>query len=114
MRFPALAFVLLASPALAQTAPHVGHGAAPGSPSEMSQAMDKMQREMNEAPMTGNADRDFTNMMVPHHRGAVDMARIYLKTARDPEMRALAQKIIADQEREIRQMRGWQAKHQPR
>ena len=59
------------------------------------------------ATMTGDQDRDFATMMVAHHQGAIDMARKELARGRDPEMRALAAKVIADQQREIAQMQGW-------
>jgi YVTN family beta-propeller protein len=63
---------------------------------------------MAAAPMTGDADHDFSAMMIPHHQGAIDMARAYLASAaaaKDPATRRLAQEIIVTQEQEIEVMR---------
>jgi hypothetical protein len=67
----------------------------------MSKAMDKMHEEMATAPHTGDADRDFLAMMIPHHAGAVEMARLVLIHGRDPLVRQLAEEIIAGQQAEI-------------
>ncbi|MBF0480764.1 MAG: DUF305 domain-containing protein [Desulfovibrionaceae bacterium] len=67
-------------------------------------AMDAMMRDMDVKP-TGDVDRDFTAMMIPHHQGAIDMARIYLRYGRDKQLRRLCQNIIVAQEREIKLMR---------
>lgn len=79
---------------------------------EMIAAMEKMnQTMMAPSAMTGDPDRDFVAMMTPHHQGAIDMARIYLRDGKDPAIRSMAQKVITDQEREIGEFRAWQAKH---
>ena len=85
----------------------------PSSPADsaMMSGMATMQREMADAPRTGNPDRDFVAMMEPHHQGAIEMARAELRYGRDPELRRMARNIIAAQDREITEMRNWQASH---
>jgi len=78
---------------------------------EMMRQMEVMNKAMMGAPMSGNPDQDFVGMMTPHHQGAIDMARIYLRDGKDPAIRRMAQKIITDQEREIGEFKAWQAKH---
>ena len=60
---------------------------------------------------TGKADVDFVRGMIPHHQGAVDMARIVLKHGSDPEVRKFAESVIAAQEGEIKWMQDWLAKN---
>ena len=94
---------------------HANHGAtavpSTGSPAanafhrEMTASMAKMHEDMTSAPMTGNPDIDFAEMMIPHHQGAIDMAKIQLKYGKDPALRTLADEIITAQEKEIVEMR---------
>jgi len=73
----------------------------------MNGSMDRMDRQMAAAPMIGNVDHDFASMMIPHHQGAIDMAKAELIYGKDPVMRRLAQEILVDQESEIDAMRLW-------
>jgi len=71
----------------------------------MMQSMAKMDNDMRAAPMTGDPDHDFAAMMIPHHQGAIDMAKPYLLHAKDPTLRRLAEEIIVTQQQEIEVMR---------
>ena len=71
----------------------------------MTQAMDRMHADMAAARQSGDSDRDFLAMMIPHHQGAVDMAKIVLLHTKDPRIRNLAQSIITEQQYEIDLMR---------
>jgi uncharacterized protein (DUF305 family) len=74
-------------------------------------AMDKMHTDMMASQYTGNADVDFVRGMIPHHQGAIDMAKVELANGKDPEIRKLAESVIAAQEAEIKQMQDWLAAH---
>ncbi len=71
-------------------------------------ANDKMHKDMGIA-LTGNADVDFIRSMIPHHEGAVAMAKVALEHGKDPEVRKLAEDVIAAQQAEIVQMKTWLA-----
>src|SRR4029077_129950 len=78
---------------------------APGPDSAFAQAlvqsMEKMDSDMMSAPMNGDPDHDMSAMMIPHHQGAIDMAKAFLLHGRDPALRRLAQDIIVTQTQEI-------------
>ena len=70
----------------------------------MHAGMDRMMRAMHAAPESGQPDLDFLAMMIAHHEGALEMARLELVHGRDPLVRELAQEIIASQSTEIAAM----------
>ncbi len=92
---------------------HSGHG-APAAPSgleshpfvkEMDRDMSKMMEDMHAPGYSGNWDIDFLTMMIPHHQGAIDMARLVLIHGKDPLTRTVAEEIIASQQAEIEAMK---------
>lgn len=89
---------------------HHDHGRMPppgpssGFQQEMDRGMVAMMQAMHAPGYSGDPDVDFLAMMVPHHQGAVDMARLVLQHGRDPVTRQLAQEIIAGQTVEIDSM----------
>jgi uncharacterized protein (DUF305 family) len=67
-------------------------------------AMNKMMAEMEITP-SGDVDADFVAMMVPHHQGAIDMAKAELRYGHNEQLRRIAQEIIVTQQQEIAAMR---------
>jgi uncharacterized protein (DUF305 family) len=138
-----LILLALTGPVFAQSS-HQGHGAAPATgaaPMGMGMMnMDSMQTMMKTmmpaagdaastkdfkaadmkmmhdmaVPYTGNPDVDFRAKMIPHHQGAIDMAKVALAHAKDETTKAMAAQIIKDQEREIAEMREWLTKNAPK
>lgn len=74
------------------------------------QAMQTMMNAMH-VPPSGNADRDFVTGMLPHHQGAIDMAKIELQYGHDPALQRMARDIISSQSEERQFMQYWLAQH---
>jgi uncharacterized protein (DUF305 family) len=117
----ALAVIMMANPVLAEEAKIE---AIPAEHAEMyhqvmekveqvkglyAAVMGKMHKDMMETKQTGDADIDFVTGMIPHHQGAIDMAKIVLEKGKDPEIKTLAEGIIKAQESEIKMMNDWLA-----
>lgn len=71
----------------------------------MSASMEKMHSDMMSVHLSGDPDRDFLAQMVPHHQGAIDMAKAVLLETKDPRIRNLAMSIITEQQYEIELMK---------
>lgn len=123
----AAAILLSASLAVPAFAQHSGHGT---NTADIQKMIEDMAPKPSDPPSTraykeahmnmmmamhvtfsGDADKDFVRGMIPHHQGAIDMAQVELAHGKDPALKAMAQKIIDDQKKEIGQMRDWQKKN---
>jgi uncharacterized protein (DUF305 family) len=109
----AVALVLFAGAGVA-LGQHAGHAMPEASTQAAAstrdfQAADAAMMKAMQIPYTGNPDIDFRAHMIPHHQGAIAMAEVALKYAADESTRVLARQIIADQTREMAEMRAWLA-----
>jgi uncharacterized protein (DUF305 family) len=115
----ALTFAMAALPslALAQGTPQGGHSGhsmpmqttqSSASPATKGyqEANAKMHKDMDIA-YTNDADIDFVRSMIPHHQGAIDMAKVALQNAKDEQVRKWATDVVREQEREIAEMQAW-------
>jgi uncharacterized protein (DUF305 family) len=71
------------------------------------ETMNKMMDKMKGMEMTGNHDKDFVMMMIPHHQSAVEMANNELSHGKKFEIKKMAQKIMEDQNKEIKEFEDW-------
>lgn len=113
MRALAVALAVVAIPLAASAQQHDGHSMKSTATTDAGKAFEavnaKMHKDMTMA-FTGNADVDFARGMIPHHQGAIDMAKVVLKYGKDPEIRKLAEDVIKAQDSEIAFMKNWLAK----
>ena len=78
---------------------------------ELMESMGRMHAAMSLVQHSSDADLDFVTLMLPHHQGAIHMAKTEIIRGKDPQMRRLAQEIVTDQESEIQLMRLWRDQH---
>ena len=84
---------------------HNAHGGGDAFYKEVMGSMNSMKMDMDHS---GSVDKQFVQIMIPHHQGAVDMSKAYLKSgAHEETLKAMAGRIIADQQREIGEMQAW-------
>jgi len=93
-----------------QGPPVVAPGAVSPATKGYRDANAKMHQDMD-ITYSGDADADFVRGMIPHHQGAIDMAKVVLAHGKDPEIRKLAESVIRDQEKEVAMMRDWLTKN---
>lgn len=98
---PAALATLLLAASVSAACPADEHGQFMA---ENDAAMTRMMDDMNIKP-TGDIDRDFAAMMIPHHQGAIDMAVAFLRYGHNEQLRRIAQEIIVEQQQEIDAMR---------
>jgi uncharacterized protein (DUF305 family) len=127
----ACALLVLPATARAEDDPHAGHqmpmdhmnmehmdhagmdhgakaSAGDASPSAKAyEAADAKMHQNMTMEFTGDADVDFFRGMIPHHQGAIDMAKVELQYGKDPEARKMAEDIVKAQETEIAVMKAW-------
>jgi uncharacterized protein (DUF305 family) len=109
IRAIAASLILSTVPALAEdmqmdmSKPMGNHSA---SSHAFTEANNKMHKDMM-IEYSGDPDVDFVRGMIPHHQGAIDMAKIELEYGKDPEIRKLAEGVIKAQEAEIAEMQAW-------
>ena len=99
---PARVFGVVVSASHASTQPTDANEAA--FLSENDKAMTRMMTDMTIKP-SGDVDRDFVAMMIPHHQGAIDMAKALLGYGSNEQLRRIAQEIVVTQGQEIVAMR---------
>jgi uncharacterized protein (DUF305 family) len=92
-------------PSVKKETADAGHGA--GGHNELMDAMTKMMGTMKGMKMSGDADKDFVTMMIPHHQSAVDMAENQISHGKNVETKKFAQKVINDQTKEIKEFNDW-------
>lgn len=88
---------------------HTAHGGGDAFYKEAMSSMDKMKMDMDHS---GSVDKQFAQMMIPHHQSAIDMANAYIKSgAHEEVLKKIANNIISSQQKEIAELQAWLGKH---
>ena len=82
-----------------------------GGSQELHQSMMSGMEKMHDMKMSGDTDHDFASMMIAHHEQAIEMSKAVLNHGDDPEVQKKAREIIAASEKDIRDLKKWQAQH---
>ena len=111
----ALAMPVVATAQTRETSAHL-HAMPPAGSSmavapDLMATMHKMHAEMEAMKLSGDMDHDFAMMMRSHHQGAIEMAKVELGHGKDKQIRQMAQKMIAEQTKEIARLDKWMAQH---
>lgn len=113
-RSAAALFLLAAAaalPAAAQTVPKgMDSGDNPADRQFIGALRDQM-ISMHRSIPTGDTDRDFVQYMLPHDASGVELAKTELQYGKNADLKALAQTIVDDQQKEIALMKAWEDKH---
>jgi uncharacterized protein (DUF305 family) len=104
--------MVISSASFAQANHDHKHDSSREVPMTMEKAMEKSKTEMGTMKITGDTDRDFAMMMRMHHQHGVDMANVELAKGKDPKLKAMARKVIKEQNKEIAELDKWLAKQQ--
>jgi len=101
--------------AWAQSSHGAGHGASAAGAShgsqQMHQTMMSGMESMRQMKPSGDTDKDFAMMMKMHHLQAVEMAQAEVQHGKSPELKAMAQKMIKEQRKEIEKLDRWLKQH---
>lgn len=85
-----------------------GHNAHGGGDAFHKEVISQMNSMKMDTDHSGTTDQQFAKMMIPHHQGAIDMSKAYIKSgAHEENLKTMANKIIADQQKEIKELQAW-------
>jgi uncharacterized protein (DUF305 family) len=74
---------------------------------ELMSAMDDTMEQMKKIEYSGDADHDYAHLLIQHHKDAIEMAKVEVQHGKDAQLKAMAQKLIEDQTREISELEAW-------